>query len=111
MKEELITFETAVLAKSFGFDQNPSYGFYEKTGKLWWSEWQNGKEDYICCTQSFLQRWLRETRGIEVWVTPLFNKEYKVNWFYITLYQHPNFLCSYEEALELGLYNALKTIK
>ena len=106
MKEQLILFETAKLAKEKGFLNSIHYdgmgGYFTNT------------------TQSLLQKWLREEHNIEVWVTPthlsyINNKLYKVEIEYfngkrIHCFKHDEFK-TYEEALEKGLQEALKLIK
>ena len=120
MKEQLISSETAKLAKEKGFDKvlyitNISYFYYDdflSTGSnsLVTYRYKERPNIYLAPTQSLLQKWLREIHGIEVWVTPLFDKVYKVNWFYTTLFQKSNTFTKYEEALEVGLVDALNLI-
>ena len=127
MVDELVGFELAVLAKEKGFDI-PVFRWYYSINGL------NGKEDsstmgksfyknhskrgklyYSAPTQSLLQRWLRETKGI--YVSPMFigpdtNKHrcridvhgsgqtgHYTQWFE-----------THEEALEFGLKTALNNI-
>jgi hypothetical protein len=74
MKEELISFECAKLAKKKGFNQNP----YE-TRNSYRPRFSDGSEihlsdslfapEYNICvvpTQSLLQRWIRESRGVHI---------------------------------------------
>ena len=131
MKEQLITFETAKLAKEKGFDITfnnwGEYSFYKpdrlkaKGNKefylLKYEEYEG--ELYPLVTQSLLQKWLREIHWIEVF--PFSEGRRKQN----TL----EYLCEivddrinnsvmiderfkiYEEVLEKGLQEALKLIK
>lgn len=119
MEEQLISFETAKLAKEKGFniyqdiqysqeviDKTITYNYTESQCRLF-------GDVYYAPTQSLLQRWLREEHEINIVIFPANNQE---SWFYgvnkvmwqscsrETLYN------SYEEALEAGLKEALKLI-
>lgn len=120
MKDELIEFETAKLAKEKGFN-NAVKGMprYEPDGTISAS----GFWDYNLAapTQSLLQRWLREVHGIDVdvwcnasgWGVDL----NKTNGTCIKGHVLDNvetdsgMFETYEEALEAGLLEALKLIK
>ena len=137
MKEELISFETAELAKEKGFKElcfaafhknNRNDGYFE-SGIISQSEYfkfptmSNGdkiavlQKDYIHTilrpTQSLLQKWLREVHKIDV-EAPLV---YKLNTreYLVRIYRHNteiilstfHYYNTYEEALEEGLYQAL----
>jgi hypothetical protein len=107
MKEELITFETAKLAKEKGFDLN------------------GHTNDEVSPTQSLLQKWLREVHKINVEsnylpnipgyrclfvpMTDKISMEEKYKLF--SKYYGRNTHDSYEEALEEGLQEALKLIE
>ncbi|MGK2861904.1 MAG: hypothetical protein ACSLE0_08220 [Chitinophagaceae bacterium] len=131
MKEQLITLETAILAKEKGFDwtdDNTICGGYVKNGKV-----INGKKlkpnEWKDCivftpTQSLLQKWLREKHNIHI--EPQYSFKYKSSeiewWFYIypkiggggRIKYFPQEIgenLSYEKALEKGLEEALKLIK
>lgn len=105
MKEELISFKTAVLAKEEGFSFRSEPYRYNKEGELTLLEGINVP------TQSLLQRWLREVHDIDIFITEGFHNisKYKVytnpSWGYFEEYS------TYEEALEKGLYEALLIIK
>lgn len=128
MKEQLISFETAKLAKEKGFNIIQRYGtessLYDKDGKhVYYSNYgfmYSGLSDgYISApTQSLLQKWLREVHNIQVTVT-YWGKEVR------KLCNHSCYECiihkddisvtsyysnSYEEALEEGLKQALQLI-
>lgn len=153
MQEELISFETAKLAKEKGF-REPSHSYYFEDGEFkeheltgsngyygeeycfvleeffenWNNNWltkKNGDRCFGCPkakgyfetfsapTQSFLQKWLRETHKIHVQILP-YNYKYLVS---ILKYgqngSNPNFdneFDTYEEALEGGLFKALELI-
>lgn len=87
MVDELIKFETAILAKEKGFDLATTFGYNEKSsisvegsltscfhlndyGDVSPVDWNNriGKcyNNISAPTQSLLQRWLREVHGINV---------------------------------------------
>lgn len=121
MKDELISYETAVLAKEKGFNEFCEYYITESS-----VEYQEGaafKNEYgyvTAPTQSLLQRWLREVHYIVV------ESNYKcVNdrwafYFNLMIMGYTSWLTfdtdlkgftTYEEALEEGLKQALNLIK
>ena len=126
MQEQLITFETAKLAKEKGLcdyfeDINPTDyvpAFYSEDG-VNFEETEFQQEDcviqdrYYRPTQSLLQKWLREVHNIGVYVLPysenLGKKHYEVIVNNTMTYSLG--CVSYEEALEVGLQEALKLIK
>lgn len=123
MREELISFDTAKLAKKKGFVLGTGWHGH---GDKFYYEGQltdNFRGDNPCApTQSLLQRWLREVYNIhiggevrwnnfeneeiiyEFWIKDM--REVKVS---KRIFTEPSYL-SYEEALEKGLYEALKLI-
>ena len=116
--EHLISFETAKLAKSKGFDEHGLvWFFYEENGRMWNCEYDNGDKDYRCCTQELLRKWLREQHNIDVWAKPFLvvsNKKYLgfIN-FNPNKSEKKSHIThnTYEEAIEFALVEALKTIK
>lgn len=61
LTEQLITIETARLAKEKGLNEGGiTWLFYEENGRMFNNEYENGSQDYICCTQDFLHAWLRK---------------------------------------------------
>jgi hypothetical protein len=125
MREELITFETAKLAKEKGLSGIRTIEYYNN-GKLYSGAWDDGKLDWngephdnmgdltkYCSapTQSLLQKWLREKHNLFYGAMPI----------YTGIYFRPTRLdCSiinlgtyhtYEEALEVALQEALKLIE
>lgn len=142
MKEQLISFETAKLAKEKGFDIPTKYHYpsnnldFSLQDICLITNWNNfsdmsGDTDYQSApTQSLLQKWLREkhklfiniaifkrddTEPIEYdfAITDL-NNPYDINDCEIFLEDYSvlegrNFK-TYEEALEKGLFEALKLI-
>lgn len=122
MKEELIGFEVAKLAKEKGFNITNRNSYDENTGLML------PLEPYGHCyalegtcpapTQSFVQKWLREKYSIEILITRPYNFSGKSYWNYDA---YENGICnllnpdyneyeSYEKALEKGLLEALKLI-
>ena len=108
MKEELITFETAKLAKEKGFDievlnhYNHEYS-YDKA-EIFQDDVKNSElesYEYSAPTQALLQKWLREVHEINVIRV---NFEIKSD---IDMCTHK----TYEQALEKGLIEALKLIE
>lgn len=113
MKDELVTFETAKLAKEKGFSPGILVGshhyFYKPDGTRLWGD-SFGKENfYYVSTQSLLQRWLREVHNIEVpviffdrgYLYTVTKKPSKGNHYRVEYSE------TYEEALEKGLFEAL----
>ena len=106
MKEQLISFETAKLAKEKGFNIK----IYKNT------------IDYELNppTQSLLQKWLREVHKIHIEIEIAADEELVniIPFIYqISIYKQKegyfprDFYNTYEEALEEGLLEALKLIK
>jgi hypothetical protein len=107
MKEQLINFETAKLAKDRGFDLVCLEPYYEGNKEDGWDSQRIERP-----TQSLLQKWLREEYNTNIWVscTPYLNSytfNYNLNKEIITdVIKYVN----YEEVLEKGLQEALKFI-
>ena len=148
MEEQLISFDTAKLAKEKGFNI-PTISYYSPKGRseesegymterLECSNWNDGQGSYpthakdVECsapTQSLLQKWLREVHNIEVLISRIppeavladKNKGKNIlknyNCYIWNLNSNPRiannstFLDIYEEALEIGIFQALKLIK
>jgi len=131
MKEKIISFETAKLAKELGFDiplrqENNVYNTLNKNidKKLRSNQiknWNNSKYINICSapTQSLLQKWLREKHNINVITIPKLWNEGVIYYYYdiytieyIIAYKRSmqNFK-TYEKAFEEGLYDALLILK
>lgn len=93
MEEELIKPETAILAQKKGF-------------KLFHSK--NLSEQRLLCTQSLLQRWLREKHDIHIGMT-YFNFPGPAYWQSRIHYKNiVKDAPTYEEALELALFYSLE---
>jgi hypothetical protein len=139
MKEELISFETAKLAKEKGFKEEV-YAYYNDCNNLdfagsEWGEISSFEKDFLfdynsykkdppydyifhsAPSQSLLQKWLREKHNIIVEA----NYNSSFNYFEDKIFC-PQFYpapteyqkethSSYETALEFGLKEALKLIK
>lgn len=153
MREELVTFQVAKLAKEKGFDEpcidtykdvvlyrhkskrhNSSFNQQWEEEPIKNSAMSNAKiPRYSAPTQSLLQRWLREVHDIRVLIDfetiddsetaytfkivkylPEGKNRKKDTWdFYETTYsfnQGGGWYKTYEEALEVGLQEALKLI-
>jgi hypothetical protein len=140
MQEQLVTFEIAKLAKEKGFDGKSTYfyfvnGIKEVQCKKGVDQRRFNTQCFsltriTCCTQSLLQKWLREIHFINIIV---FNDDGEFDsWSLRYNYEirpitrtedHPLIpeesenpvgrytYDSYEEALEKGLFEALKLIK
>jgi hypothetical protein len=131
MKEQLITFETAKLAKEKGFN-GKSYFYWmlnepDKLKKAFnkkspWdfnfeSEYKTPSESITAPTQSLLQKWLRDIHNIDVWSQPFVRKQSLPDESYsyflfkdgVWMNDGVNFI-DFEEALEKGLQEALKLI-
>lgn len=126
MEEQLVSYETALKAKEKGFDIliKPVYAFDN-----WdYNEWRCFKEpleaynnsdkteygNISAPTQSLLQKWLRDIHNIDVIVKPFIKVVVKVGYHYEinskTDYGS-NIAHTYEQALEIGLQEALNLIK
>jgi hypothetical protein len=123
MTDTLISFETAKLAKEKGFyDTSSGYAYF--FGKLQRCDGQvyNPKDRCDASTQSLLQKWLRETHDIHVTVFTFYRDGIFIHRVckvmkHTTIWSMEESSMSfrefhkYEEALEIGLQEALKLIK
>lgn len=119
MQENLITFETAKLAKEKGY-KNHDCKKYDSDGLH--AIYGFVSKGTAAPTQSLLQKWLRDIHKIHIepQLSRNSQEEYKDWWFYL----YPNLSggrikffpseigegLSYEKALEIGLQEALKLI-
>lgn len=128
MKDELIKYNTAVLAKEKGFNVDCEENYNEDEELT--HNFSTKPAIYSAPTQSLLQRWLRERHNIHLIIQSTFgatdtyitfvNREIikdesrkdlkEVGDLSGIMLDHKLFN-SYEEALEIGLYEALKLIK
>ena len=110
MEEQLISFETAKLAKEKGFKRLCDFS-YDEDGTITGNCEQ--AYNFVAPTQSLLQKWLREKHKIHIELQCDSNY-YK---YFILIYYKTNCVFSlddsliYEEALEIGLQEALKLIE
>ncbi len=125
MEETLVTIKTAKLAKEKGFniEVNAFYNTYTaltKHGKhenVSFKDWNNydepigkrGKCYTSAPSQSILQKWLREVHNIVV--LPWYNLEKNTWEIHIPNIYYKSDFKEFEEALEIGLQEALKLIK
>lgn len=134
MKEQLVNLETAKLAKEKGFNTYNMY-WYNSIGNLvntlgteiYYKSNQNEynlRENIYAPTQSLLQKWLREVHNIHIVLEDSFNTETLQIKYYPVLYPFIKnkdkdngydylgdvWSNTYEEALEIGLQEALKII-
>lgn len=126
IEEQLISFKTAKLARKKGFIYENGRTAYTEDGKNKISTrstfFNEDKYSIIDSTQTILQRWLREKHNLHIYIdtTAVFDKmqasKYKAlikvpfqpfKWTIGHYYLGE----TYEEALEEGLYEALKLIK
>jgi len=115
-KEQLITFDTAKLAKDKGFKLGIGWHgfedwFYDKDGNMT----ANYRGDNPCSpTQALLQKWLREEHDIVLIIDYLGNP--KLGYYPVFKIIDNNQVMvstafeNYEEALEGGLFGALTLI-
>ena len=116
MTEQLVSFDTAKLAKEKGFKvkDNYLYKWYNELKQVhqWMYLQTNEEVEFLAPTQSLLQKWLREVHEILLWVEPITIDR----WEFGINYPNGGFgdakeYNTYEEALEIGLQEALKLIK
>ena len=114
MEEQLITFETAKLAKEKGFKSATSRQYNSKGEDYHPLSIGIQDEEYLkrfpAPTQSLLQKWLREKHGIHIEIIPNKNKWHTVMYPLVCIDDVGHFgdWDTYEQALEEGLYEALK---
>ena len=88
MKEDLVSYETAKLAKEAGFDW-PVNMFYagmlrnKRVMQRTLSNFNMEEEKTSCPTQCLLAKWLREEKGIDVCIDIMQTIEHKIEWYYI----------------------------
>jgi hypothetical protein len=132
MQEQLITFETAKLAKEKGFDFKvyKEEKIYDKLGYLLKPEDEvfPNVEYFPAPTQTLLQKWLREVHNLYVdsyhdLTSDGKSIQYYTSWGFLQQkdidgnqnvngwYDEYNDYKTYEEALEIGLQEALKLIE
>ena len=130
MEETLIRFETSEFAKEKGFNEETFYGFDEKgvhTEHIEYKSYAPNEPEirisdylqkwfYQRPSQAHLQKWLMEKHSIDVVATPVRAIGYDEisYWTYFIKSVSPmrnNYkFKTYEDALEIGLQNALELI-
>jgi len=121
MTDELISYETAKLAKEKRFDVKTPKAYYDHGGTqviLWVDSEPLNSELAPAPTQSLLQRWLRDAHNIDLWAQPfVFNLSLPDESYSYFIYKDGVLatdsvgFIDFEEALEAGLLEALKVIK
>lgn len=120
MKEELVEFETAKLAKEKGFNWQVNRYYYNnqidptRLGHGTTSNYNDTRLKQSAPTQSLLQRWLREKHKKFITVTAKgFVKgsgRETIRWTNNISQRKNKYFTTYEQALEAGLQEALKLI-
>ena len=118
MKDQLISFRTAKLAKEKGFSfNNSTTHFYNIDGKCLSNKYKTSTFNCIASTQSILQKWLREEYNIHFVIKPFYNSKTDITTYTADPIHIPTGRTSrsirgtYEEALDDGEQRALKLIK
>ena len=131
MEEQLVTFEVARLAKEKGCKldlySDDEWHYIDEEGDLFWcnhdprSSYPNA-ERVVKCSQSLLQRWLREEHSLYVMLeeTETLSLKSGIGFYYkiikvkdrehLRLDYSMYFYKTYEEALEAGLKEGLRLI-
>ena len=119
--EEICTYEVCELAKEKGFDVPTHYAYNDNCRKAMYMELclnRNTKDSRSISapSQSLLQRWLREEKGLHISI-PLHKGEYKYFWAIDSLNRKKkeddiayNLFDTYELALEDALKYALENL-
>jgi len=120
MQEQLVSLQTARLAKDKDFDWKV-YQMYrqeiltDRTSLMYDWNSQNCIDFISAPTQSLLQRWLREVHKINITIrSGMFNGQTKIYHYSLPYHEESTNwgkFESYELALEAGLLAALKLIK
>lgn len=128
MKDQLVSFETAKLAKEKGFDGFcfDAYNTHKMKYSDGWLEYIDDNEieipftseslkskDILAPTQSLLQKWLREVHNIVIDISLYILSD---SYYYsvhhdVTVDVGEHVYDTYEEALEAGLIEALNLIQ
>jgi histidinol-phosphate/aromatic aminotransferase/cobyric acid decarboxylase-like protein len=119
MREKLITFETAILAKEKGFNWlcNGFYGTNEFL-EIWATPINNKKLHSMGSSapvQSILQKWLREEHKINICIPSYSDGTFSFDIYWdkfkdYELTDDYDFFDTYEQALEVAIYESLKLI-
>lgn len=117
MEDTRINFETAKLAKEKGFDIKTKYSWYvpDNSKPIIEKHKPDGLYYLSCPTQSLLAKWLREKYDIDVIINTYRNQNQKYYKYFISeksknVIKSEEYYNTYEDALEIGLQEALKSI-
>ena len=129
MTEELVTLGTAKLLKEKGFDKICEFAYADEYLHIMRLTSTNSFLDemsggYAAPTKSIAQKWLREIKGVYVYVEPVIGKRWKISfcdfnvpteesdWMENEINKGNGYkvYATYEEALEAGLQEVLKLI-
>ena len=117
MEDTLVGFEVAKLAKELEFNILTQYGFSPDGEELSsaWKYMSNDNRSIPRPTQSLLQKWIREVHKIDVFVVACFvgDPPHKYSYYITDIKSNDtdadgSETDTYEEALEVGLQEALK---
>jgi len=114
-----IQFNTAKLAKKRGFDLITENRYFFNSELTTKTPTQSSKPTLYAPTQSELQGWLRDVHKIYLYIVPVGDVSYNLKYWNYSIFgkdykegQHgTNRFTSYEDALEAGLFEALKLIE
>lgn len=128
MQEQLISFDTAKLAKNKKFSAETHYWYNENDSKpkggtapgTFYSNHATRSDLYSAPTQSLLQKWLRDGFNFHIELSLFNDSKFRVEiWKFKPSYRmhvvnieylSDKLYDTYEEALEDGLFEALKLI-
>jgi len=117
MYNQIVSFETAKLAKSKGFEQKdfPCYSDDKQVHTVGYFLSHSKKNDYFAPTQSALQKWVREEA--KIFIQPMYTKSGKHCVIIVDDCDNSigdifgEYFDTYEKALEAGLLESLNLIK
>lgn len=124
--ETFVTFEQARLLKACGFDWECNHYYFRNNETLRWcypaDDYSQSKEFYSAPRLSSAQKWLREVKGMDIYVIPRFQNAYEVavkrlgkaaidTIFVFDLWDSTKPYPTYESALSAGITAALELIK
>jgi len=125
MRDELITYETALLAKDKGWNQRGSY-MYDRHNEIQTVPsikhiFHEGgmkaiqtPQQLFAPTQTTIHKWLRKKHNIHISLTHKFNGYYECDVYSLVEDEFEvtrGYSMEYEEALETGIFEALKLIE
>lgn len=114
IQEDLITYETALLAKSKGFDEICTYNYSEIYGlieNMNGLKHSDGNNRFVSVpTQALLQKYLRDKHDTHIEISRNYEKGYYLYEYFIDKNNQEFGFKSYEECLEYALQQALNLI-